>query len=131
MWPLVPDRAASGLPVASGCVLPRPPLLRGDPALANDQLRLLEGLPGQPGHALQSVVVGRRQRARCRGRPRGNGSDLGAEPIEERLQRIDGQQQRFDLLARELHSDGVLTARDTADQRVWRSVAFQASRTLG
>jgi hypothetical protein len=56
------DRAAGGLPVASGCLLPRPALLRGDPALADDQLRLLEGLPGQPGHALQRVVVRGRHR---------------------------------------------------------------------
>src|SRR6266542_7047713 len=48
MWSLVPDRAPGGLPVASGCVLPRPPLLRGDPALADDHPRLLKGLPGRP-----------------------------------------------------------------------------------
>ena len=110
LWPLAPDRAPSGLPVASGCLLPRPALLGGDPALADDQSRLFEGLPGQPGHALQGVVAGRRSWGRCGGRRRGNWSDLGADPIEERLQRIDGQQQRFDLFAWKFHSDGVPAA---------------------
>jgi hypothetical protein len=89
--PVVSDGMPSGHPVPTGCVLPRRPLFRRDPALADDQPRLMKGLPRQPGHTLQSVVAARRRRAHARGRLSGRRRNLGAQPIEQWLQRIHGQ----------------------------------------
>jgi hypothetical protein len=106
--PFVHDGVPGRHPVAMGCLLPRCPLLGGDPALAQRPPRLMKGLPGEAGHTLQGVVDTRRRRARCRGRLERDRRDLCAEPIEEWLQRIDGQQEGLDLLTGQLQSDRVV-----------------------
>jgi hypothetical protein len=97
-----------------------------DPSFADSEPpRLLKRLSSQSGSARQRVI-GRRRCARRRGRGRGRRRDLIMKPVEERLQRVDGQQQRFNLLTGEANADdrvdrfGRVLVRGADETGAWR-----------